>query len=179
MIPRLDYNRTLFSDSKIPLSRIRKVLPKQPYELYGVKNDRTPVIADYAIEVDGVLHYVYDVRHGHNYDVHDTTAFSNPSTDYVTVLTYDYGSVLSVKELLVVIGTWSTTGGYATYVRISISTDGTTYTPIAEVSSTPISETIHVVKSLNLSFRYLIFELRTASTVSTANCRIRKIVIIK
>lgn len=177
-IPRIDYDKLIVAVTPVALARVRRVYPNIPYEVVNIRADPSSLVGTYAIEVDGTIHYVSDMRHGHGYDIDDNTTFSTTSSSYVTVLKIDYTSVINVKELYVRVGVWSGDSDYIAYILISYSTNDVNYTSIAEFSTRTTSESVFFAKSTNISLRYLKFDLR-----GTGGCagyaRAKKIIIIK
>jgi len=179
-IPRIDYSRLLVASSPIPLAHVRRVNPNYPYEVINPTRDVWGVVNSLAVEVDGTLLYVQDSRHSHNWDHEDLTEFETTSATYVTIVEYDYGSVVSAKEILLRLSLWCVSAGITAYLRVSVSEDGVTYTTIAELSTTSTSEVLYPgVKAYGVSLRYLRFELRSSSEGYRVRAIVRKIAIVR
>jgi hypothetical protein len=177
-IPQIDYSKLIVYTSNAPLiSNVAKVYPNAPYQILNLQNDMGCLARAIAIELNGTLRYVNDYRHSHDSDTEDTTQFSTGNTSETQVLVIDYGSVINAKELVIKLGYWTGSSGYTAYVKVYISTDGTTWDQIAYLTTTSTSEVISILKLQNVSFRYLRFTLWIYS-VTTAQLRVRKIFIV-
>jgi hypothetical protein len=177
-IPQIDYSRLIVFTSNAPLvSNIARVYPNVPYQILNLQDDMGCLARAVAIELSGTLQYVNDYRHSHDSDTEDTTTLSTGNTSETEVLRYDYGSVINAKELVIKLGYWSSSSSYAIYVKVYVSTDGTTWNEIAYFTTTSTSEVISIVKKQNISFRYLRFTLWISAYV-TAYLRVRKIFIV-
>jgi len=145
-----------------------------PRRILNIKPDYGLLIRTNAVETAYTIVYYYDVRHSHDLDTQDLTQLQATGSTPTEVLRYDYGAVLSVKELYLIAGVW--TGGDIGTINAEISPDGNTWTKIWNASNGTTTEKIFKSKVSNLSFRYLRFTLVNNSTYTTY-ARVRKIVI--
>jgi len=145
-----------------------------PRRILNIRPDYGNLARTYAVETAYTIVYYYDMRHSHDLDTQDVTRFDTNSTTGVEVLKYDYGSVLSVKELYIIAGLW--VGGYTGTLKAEISSDGATWTTAWQVSTTATSEVIYRTIIRNVSFRFLRFVIiNSGSNITYAT--VRKIVI--
>jgi len=145
-----------------------------PRRILNIKPDYGLLIRTNAVETAYTIVYYYDVRHSHDLDTQDLTQLQAIGSTPTEVLRYDYGAVLSVKELYLIAGVWI--GGDIGTINAEISPDGNTWTKIWNASNNTTTEKIFKSKLSNLSFRYLRFTLVNNSTYITY-ARVRKIVI--
>ena len=172
--PSISYDKYLCWDSEqLPpllisgyLTGRRRILNPKPD--YGV------LIRANVVETANTIVYYYDLRHSHDLDTQDMTEYFTTSTTPTSVLSYDYGSVLSVKELYLIVSLWAA-GGTGT-LSVQGSVDGSTWTEIRSQSTTSTSETTYRLIIRNVSFRYLRFALANSAGYRTY-AKIQKIVI--
>jgi len=172
--PSISYDKYLcWASEQVPpllisgyLTGSRRILNPKPD--YGI------LIRSNAVETANTIVYYHDVRHSHDLDTQDTTPYSVSGTTPTSVLSYDYGSVLNVKELYLIISLW--VGGGTGTITVEGSNDGSTWTQLWSQSTSSGTETIHRVIVRNTSFRYLRFVL-VNNGVSPTYTKIRKIVI--
>jgi hypothetical protein len=176
-IPLIDYAKSLFWNSEQdPLLKASKVIVSSPYSITNISEDYGSLCRPKAAELLNSVVYVNDLRHSHDLDTQDLTIYSMTGTTETTLLTIDYGSVLTVKEIYVIIGVWSGSSGFTATANIYISSDGSTWTKILSAATTANTEQISRLQSRNLSFRYLKVTGVNASNYST-NVKLRKVVI--
>jgi len=176
-IPQIDYDKLVVYSFNAPqLSTVKRVIPNTPYEILNRKRDRGVFVRSVAVEVDGVIPYVFDIRHSHDADAEDTTSYSTTSETETDMLTIDYGSVLNAKEIMAKVGLWNT--GTIGYFNAYASRDGATWSKIGGASAISTSEVTFYVRVLDISFRYLKFTAWTASSTYSTYMRVRKIIII-
>jgi len=175
-IPQIDYNKLVVFSSTLPIvTYIKRVYPNTPYEITNLQQDNGILARSYAVELNTSLVYVNDYRHSHDCETEDTTQFQVTSTTETEILKIDYGTVLSVKALNIKVGCATSSAGSMAYVKVYISSDGSTWTQIATVSNNTTSEVISRVGAYNISFRYLRFTAYNNGYTTIA--RIRKIFI--
>jgi len=172
--PSVFYDKYLCWASEQPPPLLISGYTTGPRRILNVRPDYGVLGRPNMVETTNTILYYYDVRHSHDLDTQDTTELPATGTTPTEVLKYDYGAVLSVKELYMILGVWVTSGTGT--LTAETSSDGATWTKIWETSNNLTSESIQRVVFRNLSFRYLRFTLTNSGNYTT-KARVRKIVI--
>lgn len=179
---RLNYDNLIMYESTAPMYiapyiRERKVC-SFPYEILNVKPDYGLLARSRAVEIIETLHYVYDVRHSHDFEMEDTTAYSTGNTTETTVLVIDYSNIINAIVLVMKLGLWS--NGSTSNVRVYVSNDGATWTLIYYANyQSAGAEGIFTPAFANITFRYIRFGLWVNTSGYFAGMRVRKIAIVK
>ena len=172
--PSVFYNRYLCWASEQPPPVLISGYMTGPRRILNTKPDYGVLVRTNAVETVNTVFYYYDMRHSHDLDTQDTAELQVTGTTPTEVLKYDYGAVLSVKELYMILGVWAVSGTGT--LTAEVSSDGATWTKIWEASNSTATDNIQRVVFRNLSFRYLRFTLTNSGTYTT-KARVRKIVI--
>jgi len=172
--PSILYDKYLCWGSESPPPLLVSGYTNGPRRILNIKPDYGVLYRTNVVETANTILYQYDLRHSHDLDTHDWTVYSAAGDTPKEVFRIDYGDVLSVKELYMIISMWpeSTTGR----IYGEISVDGDTWTGIWGASNGYTSEAVYRVMFRDLTFRYLRFKVENVFGYNTY-ARIRKIVI--
>jgi len=172
--PSILYNKYLCWDAEETPPLLASGYVTGPRRILNVMPDYGILARSKALETANTIVYYYDKRHSHDLDTQDLTILEVSRSTPTEVLKYDYGAVLSVKEVYMILSLW--VSGETGTLTVEISSDGSTWTKMWETSTTSNSETIYRPLVRNVSFRYLRFML-VNSIAYTTSVRVKKIVI--